>query len=199
MNNKVTIHFIRHTQPLIPSGICYGQLDCDVGADYASQSARLTRYFNDKQTDAIYSSPLLRCARLAQELANAHVANNVIYNNDFKEIDFGDWEGKSWDCIPRTKIEEWNENRLHFQFPNGETPNSFNIRVMRAWFKLIESVKKDEQIILVTHAGVIRSILCFYLNKAFQNTYDLSVNYASISEITLNGGTLQKLNINQLG
>lgn len=186
MNPTLTIYLIRHTEPLISTGICYGQLDCSVTEDYVKQFANISHYFNDKKIDAIYSSPLYRCALLAEDLAKQHFHCSVIYRDAFKEINFGDWEGQKWNDIGREKIEQWNENRLHFQFPNGETPFIFIQRVLKEYASLQSlnnQTQENKTIVLVTHAGVLRTILGDIMDLTFTETLNLKIDKASISLI----------------
>lgn len=186
MTHNVALYLIRHTEPLIETGTCYGQLDCAVTDDYPSQSSNILAYFNNKTISTIYSSPLRRCAQLAEDLADQHSATEVIYEDAFKEINFGDWEGMKWDDIGRAQIELWNENRLHFEFPNGECPDLFRRRVLSTYARLQSSSQSaaDSAIVLVTHAGVIRTILSEILNLSFSDSLNLPVEKASISLIT---------------
>jgi alpha-ribazole phosphatase len=188
VNNTLDIYLIRHTQPLIELGTCYGQLDCDVTADYVKQFEKISTYFKNKKINAIYSSPLLRCAKLAEDIASLHTPLSVIYKEDLKEINFGEWEGVKWDDIPCEKIDEWNSNRLDFQFPNGETPAFFHARVTRSLCELTnenQDNNTERKIVVVAHAGVIRSILCHYLHIPLAHSTQLSIDYASVSKISL--------------
>lgn len=186
MKSPINIYLIRHTKPLIAPGVCYGQLDCPVGDDYQQQLATINAFFKDKKISAVYSSPLIRCRTLAEDLANNKTQQAVIYNDGFKEIFFGDWEGKRWNDIPRDKIDQWNVNRLDFQFPNGETPRKFHERVFQTWTELGTSLPATPRnIIIVTHSGVICSLLCRQRDIPLERMTELSVDYGSISKITL--------------
>lgn len=194
MSNTLELYLIRHTEPLIEKGVCYGQLDCDVTADYAKQLKKIGAYFSDKDIHAIYSSPLLRCAKLAEDLTALHPPLSVTYKEDFKEINFGEWEGVKWNDINRGKIDEWNNNRLDFQFPGGETPSSFHSRVIQALCEITDEITDETQcdntshkVLVIAHAGVIRSILCHYLHIPFYHSTGLNIDYASISKVTLLG------------
>ncbi|WP_022942726.1 alpha-ribazole phosphatase [Psychromonas hadalis] len=194
MSHKLDIYLIRHTKPLIKQGTCYGQLDCAVAEGYSQQLAKISNYFNHKKITAIYSSPLQRCALLAEDLAKQHINTTVIYKDNFKEINFGDWEGVKWDDIPRDKIDAWNEDRLNFQFPNGETPSQFYQRVVDTWSELIQVMQqadKPQKLLLVAHAGVIRALLCHCLHIPFQYATQLTIDYATISKISLHESTLE--------
>jgi len=186
MNYQLNLFLIRHTEPLIAPGVCYGQLDCDVADDYASQLSKIEAYFKDKKIHGIYSSPLRRCAQLAEDLAK-QLDSTVIYKTAFKEIHFGEWEGKNWDDIGRAQIDAWNDNRLHFQFPGGESPHLFIQRVLHEYALLqsehLKHLSADKTLVLVAHAGVIRTILADILNLPFSDSLNLAVDKASISLI----------------
>ena len=189
MSYQLEIYLIRHSEPLIEAGTCYGQLDCGLTDSYQQQLSKLSGYFNDKNISAIYSSPLQRCALLAEDLGKEHINDAVIYKEALKEIHFGEWEGIKWDEINRDEIDEWNNNRLHFQFPKGETPSQFHSRIIQFWSELIsitQETNSPQKIILVTHAGVIRSILCHCLHIPFQHSLQLRIDYASVSKIFIN-------------
>ena len=188
MNNRLELYLIRHTEPLIEKGTCYGQLDCLVTDEYEQSLAKINGYFSDKEISAIYSSPLIRCAKLATDLADSQQLAKVTYIEELKEIHFGDWEGKKWADIPRIKIDEWNNNRLTFQFPNGESPIKFHERILQCLSELVshsESIKASGKIIIIAHAGVIRSILCHYLHIPFYHSTTLKVDYASLSKVVI--------------
>ena len=184
---KLDIYLIRHTKPLIEPGTCYGQLDCPVADDYAVQLATIITYFEDIKLNAIYSSPLIRCSVLAEDIAKELVNKPVIYDDRLKEIHFGDWEGQSWNDIAREKIDEWNENRLSFCFPNGESPELFHDRVLQVSNEVLGLEKNNavsKSIVVVAHSGVICSLLCRHRDIPLENMTELNVDYASISKLT---------------
>ncbi|MCP4320400.1 MAG: alpha-ribazole phosphatase [Psychromonas sp.] len=201
MSHQVEIYLVRHSEPLIEVGTCYGQLDCGLTEAYPKQLSKVSTYFKDKSITAIYSSPLQRCALLAEDLAKQHIKDTVVYNELLKEINFGDWEGVKWDDIPRNKIDEWNSNRLNFQFPNGETPSQFHSRTIQFWGEFIKTAKNltgPQKIVLVTHAGVIRSILSYCLHIPFEFSTQLRIDYATVSKLQLQQHVVECHFINRL-
>jgi len=59
---------VRHPQPIIETGICYGRSDLDVSAEQLTQARRQLALAQPTAL-TIYTSPLQRCAKLAQALA----------------------------------------------------------------------------------------------------------------------------------
>lgn len=184
----MNLYFVRHTEPLIEAGVCYGQLDCALDDSYQAQFEKIRDYFADKPIDAVHSSPLLRCAQLAEDLAHQHPVEKVNYHDDFKEINFGDWEGVAWDDIGMSEIDKWNRDRLHFKFPNGESPSLFMQRVLREYATLVVNTSPSKDcIVIIAHAGVIRTILAKVLSLSFSEQINLALDKASISLVTIEG------------
>lgn len=202
------VYLLRHTQPVLDQSICYGQLDCALAESYQSELSKLTDYFKEIPISAIYSSPLQRCAILAKDLANKQGATvEVQLKEHLKEINFGDWEGVPWGKISRQKIEAWNAQRLHFQFPNGETPYQFDQRVIKEWQEIVkqhlqnrsevQTWQDKEIIVMVAHAGVIRSILCDFLSIPFAQSVKLQIDKASVSRLSFQGELSSCLFVNK--
>ncbi len=95
------------------------------------------------KVDAIYTSPLQRCIALAKDLQNTVKLDSITPLDKLKEINFGDWEEQPWDSIAIDEIERWNANRNTFQFPNGETPGQFHLRVVQVLQNIV-SMGKDQ-------------------------------------------------------
>ena len=61
----MTITLIRHTSVNVPSGICYGQSDVDVSGNFEFEAPIVKDKLASNRFDAVYSSPLQRCEKLA--------------------------------------------------------------------------------------------------------------------------------------
>jgi len=189
------IHFVRHGDVAVNTDICYGQLDCDVADSFQQELVKLNHFIHQKdwfsekqiQQATIISSPLRRCLRLAKGLeASLNMDFELKTEAGFKEINFGDWEGLSWETIGRNNIEKWNDNLLEYRFPHGESASEFDQRVITAWQQLLQTLNqstKSKVIIVVTHAGVIRSILSHFLHIPLAQSLSLNIDKLSISSI----------------
>ncbi|MHA3903697.1 histidine phosphatase family protein [Castellaniella sp. WN] len=58
------------------------------------------------------SSPALRCAVLAHALSG-RLGLAVETDEDCREMDFGTWEGRSWDAIGRAAVDAWAAGSAH--------------------------------------------------------------------------------------
>ncbi len=143
---------VRHAQPVIAPGVCYGQLDVSADVDATAESARALAKILPPGIDII-CSPLQRCEQLAHELIGRRP--DLTYRTDprLKEMDFGQWEGQRWDDIGATAIDAWVADFGRHRPGDGESVGQFMQRVAAAW----DEVRSSPGTLWITHAGVIRA------------------------------------------
>lgn len=125
----------------------------------------LANYFaKNIKVNKIYSSDLTRARQTAQLIANK-IKINIDYVPDFREVNNGDLANLKNDIADEKypkfywRKMEWNQS-----YPNGESPKEFYIRIKNAWDKFSHDViMNNENIILVTHGGVI-DVICNLVN-----------------------------------
>src|SRR2546428_6419206 len=150
------LYLIRHTEVNISPGICYGHSDIEVLESPLNQTLeRLLTLL--PQNSTVYSSPLIRCAFLARK-----IAGQAIYDSRLMEMNFGNWELKAWNEIAATELTPWMDDFVHVTVPGGESFKGLNDRTNEFLQDLIAN--EQENVITVTHAGVIRSLLCQVLD-----------------------------------
>ena len=111
----------RHTKPYNPKDVCYGQLDFDVSPSFQEESKLAIDAFlktNAKPTK-LYSSPLLRCLRLAEAVSKA-TGLAIEKKEALNEFNFGTWEGQKLTAVPKAEMAAWVQNLRGFRFPQGE-------------------------------------------------------------------------------
>jgi len=108
---------------------------------------------------AVVSSPLSRALEGAR-LAAADRGLPVRIEQDFREIDFGRWEGLTREEIRADDPDlyaEWMRGQPDFRFPDGETRDAFERRVASGLRRLLELAVPSA--LVVGHKGVIRAIV----------------------------------------
>jgi len=140
---------VRHPQPLVAPGICYGSTDLAVAPD---QLARvLTALSASLPKDVpLFSSPLRRCAELAASLECA----SRTFDARLVEMNFGLWEMRRWDDIPRPEIDAWAGDVAAYRPGGGESVLQMAERVAAFYADL--SHLRHKHIIVICHAGTIR-------------------------------------------
>ncbi|RYF42007.1 MAG: phosphoglycerate kinase [Comamonadaceae bacterium] len=143
----------RHAQTLAAEGLCYGA--SDLAADpAATQAAALALAEAIPRHIRVRSSPLQRCAGLADALAA--LRPDLAWQPDARlaEMDFGCWEGRPWSEVPEEEFARWNADFLHYRFGGRESVRAFLARVEAAH---ADSALAAPQALWITHAGVIRA------------------------------------------
>ena len=136
--------------------------------------------------EQVVSSPLLRCALFAKEIAETHNLQ-LSFDDGFREIFFGDWEGRLIDDVRQShanEIEGWMANPLKYYPPNSESTLDFYRRV-KAAFENILKAYKGQHVLLISHGGVMRSILTDMLNMPIESMNRMHIDYAGLSRIEI--------------
>lgn len=152
---------VRHAQPLVDPGICYGTLD--VAADPAA-----TRDVAEKLAAAlpprarVVHSTLQRCEQLAQCLQALRPDLTAEPDTRLREMDFGHWEGRAWDHIDRDDIDAWVAAFASACPGGGENLASVLARVAAALHCHAGGTPEPgapvRDVVWITHAGVIRCV-----------------------------------------
>lgn len=170
------VYLVRHTETVCAKGICYGQADVELMEPYLEQFQEIKKQLPEKAL--FYSSPLQRCTILANFLSSSD------YNVDKRlmEMHFGNWELKNWDDIPSEEIDPWMKDFVNVNVPNGESFVELHNRVL----SFIEEKKEDiPSLVIVTHAGVIRSFLCKQMKLELKDAFSNKVDFGQVIKIIL--------------
>jgi alpha-ribazole phosphatase len=146
----VKLYLVRHPQPDIAQGLCYGASDVPVSKQ---ELARVHASLRDAGLPGdlpVYASPLQRCALLARRLQPALLHLDA----RLAEMDFGRWEMRAWDAIPRHEVDAWAADLLHCRPGGAECV----LDVARRVSAFVDDLRQagQAQALLVCHAGTIR-------------------------------------------
>ncbi|MCX6036683.1 MAG: histidine phosphatase family protein [Chloroflexi bacterium] len=154
------------------------------------QAAELVRTLSILPIKAIYSSPLERAVETAKPLAQT-LGLRIQLRPDLTDTDVGDWAGRSWKVLGRTRL--WKviqQTPSQFQFPGGETFVQAQERVVRA-LDAIESAHADELIAVVFHADPIKLAVAHYLGLPLDNFQRLTSHTGSVTILKMDGSAVK--------
>jgi alpha-ribazole phosphatase len=150
------LYIVRHPKPLVAPGICYGRTDVAVSPQERALILPMLISVLPKSAP-VYSSPLGRCSELAADLAAALDCGAPILEPRLAEMDFGTWEMRAWDAIPRLEIDAWTDDLAGYRPGGGENVLEVSRRVCAFRDDLLRL--DHERAIVVCHAGIIRLLL----------------------------------------
>ncbi len=130
----------------------------------------------------IYSSPLSRAFDTAKSIAKFH--NNKIESlSGLKEENFGKCEGLSYVQIQERYpelIKDWTKNPFTFIFPQGESLTIMYERVRETYHSIIDDFK-GENLLIVAHSGVIRSILTSEISEKLDHYWKYRIDNCTVT------------------
>ncbi len=132
---------------------------------------------------AVVTSPLRRCAEFARELAEAR-GLPLLTDARLAELDFGAWDGRAIDSLMQDAAEAealrgfWRDP-WRYPPPRGETLADFQTRVRSAW-RDIAARHTGRRVLIVSHGGVIRLLLCTARGLPRHRLLEIDVPHASL-------------------
>lgn len=162
----MNLYFLRHgeTEQNIKKTY-YGTMDVSLNEEGVNQSLKASRYLEGVIYDKIYCSERLRAIETAEIILRDR-EGSLILDSRINEINFGIFEGKTYEEIKRYYPEEqteWENDWKGFCPQGGESYVMFYERVK----SFMEFIKEgaEENILIVTHGGVIRTVYAYILNE----------------------------------
>lgn len=176
-----TVDLLRHGEP--EGGQRFrGALDDPLSPHGWSQMRAATAGYH--AWEAIVSSPLIRCAAFAQELAG-QLDRPLEIVADFQELHFGAWEGctaaEVYANDPQALARFWNDP-VAWPIPQAEPVEQFAVRIAHAWEGLMTRYR-GRHVLLVAHGGVIRMVLRHILEMPVRCIWRIEVPFAAVSRI----------------
>ena len=134
--------------------------------------------------DVILSSPLRRCRCFAEDLAG-QLSTDVLIDDRFLEIGFGQWEGKTKQQLREERGAEFD---AFYRDPVNNTPQ--DAEPVRDFYQRIASAMDavyrehaGRRVLIVAHAGVIRAAVTHAIGASPDCMYHFNVRNGRISRI----------------
>ena len=174
------IYLIRHTKTGTLKGLCYGQTDVALADSFPEEAQQLQLKLPElKPNTLVFSSPLTRCVQLAEKLSD-----NPTIDTRLSELDFGDWESARFDDIDADVLQHWTDNFVNVAPPNGESFIDLCQRAGSFWQDVVCGMNPAaDQVLIITHAGVIRALLAHILKLPPANAFQFRVDVGSVHKL----------------
>lgn len=167
----------------------YGSLDVSLNENGITQAKKAGKVLKHIIFDKVYVSERIR----TKETAELALGNDIkaIKDSRINEMSFGVFEGKTYEEIKKLypkDYKRWEENWMDFAPNGGESYRDFYNRVESFMEELIKS--PCENVLVVTHGGVMRSIYCYVLNGKLDLYWKFSSKNGDISLIKYEYGNM---------
>jgi probable phosphoglycerate mutase len=179
------IDLIRHGEPV--GGRAYRGHNIDDPLTETGWQQMWDAIGDEAPWDHIITSPLERCEAFAEALMDTYNIPCTTEEN-FKEVGFGSWEGRTPDEIKADnpgEYEDFYKDPVKKRPKDAEPLNKFIKRVTTAYEKAVKE-HAGKHILIVGHAGVNRAIIAHALHTAPIGLYRITVKNAGISRLKHN-------------
>lgn len=179
------LYLVRHGEvEAAAQGTFLGFTNAGLSPQGRKQARVLAKNLGAIPFDRVYASDLDRALETARIITRGR-SLPAVPRSDFREMNMGAWDGKSWQEIERLYPQRQRflfGNLNHFRFPQGEHWNSFRTRVLRG-LNTMKEENPQKILMLVAHAGVNRIIIARALGLPFKRMFFLDQAYACLNII----------------
>jgi broad specificity phosphatase PhoE len=139
---------------------------------------------NGAKVSAIYCSDLIRAYRGAEIINNGR-SLPIIKKRELRERNIGVWENLTLEEIMKAYKDEWNRflnDVVDFKPDSGESMKEVDARVNKELTKIVKD-HKGEEILIVAHGGVNRTVLCRALALDLKYLFRIEQRYGALNII----------------
>jgi|GEM_PF-677146 len=200
VERQIEVVLVRHAEIEEQyQGRYIGSKDVPLGDKGLQQAVALATKAELHKPGIVFASPM---RRVRQTLEAVLPNSECTWLDDLREIDFGNWENQTFAEIAENdpiNTGRWAKLDGGFEFPGGESLESFQRRISKVAQTVLDQAYADEQcerVFIFTHGGVIRALIGHWLGLPMHTHLLLEVSRASVSTLRLYGerGVLTKLN-----
>jgi alpha-ribazole phosphatase len=174
--------FIRHAETDMAGTFC-GHSDPELNERGRIQLGELIARLRMEEIAVVYTSDLRRAHTTGLAIAEAFGVDCHV-RSELREINFGQWEGMTWKEIERRDgayARRWIGEYPRLPAPGGENLRDFERRALdEVKFLSSQASAANCRIGVVTHAGVLRTVLRALYGCSEDNAWEQTKSYCSI-------------------
>lgn len=173
----MVITLVRHAEVEQKYKNCYnGHIDITLSEHGEQQAKELAKTIDTESYDAVYSSDLLRCR---ETLKYFQKDADIFYTSLLREKSWGKHEGLSFEEISAQDKIEYQNFTQWINMLDGESYQHFNHKIKYFFLRYLPKTP-HQNILIVTHAGVIKTLISLVQKVTLEETFMFKTPYASI-------------------
>jgi len=171
----MTLYLLRHGEPL--GGKMYRGNSFDDPLTHYGWNQMKSSVAN-LSFDTIATSPMKRCSAFADYISKkSKIPYSVI--EDFREIGFGDWQGKTSHQIGEEVVERFKNDPINNPINKAENLYDFQKRVIKNYLEILDNLNPKNKLLIIAHAGVIRVIKSYILKLPIEKMFTMNIKSGS--------------------
>ncbi|HOM01768.1 MAG TPA: histidine phosphatase family protein [Acetivibrio sp.] len=185
---KVTVlYLVRHGQTdWNKENRCQGRIDTELNSEGILQANSVAQRLALEDIDIIYTSALKRAYTTA-EIINQNLSKELVRDKSLNEIDFGEWEGLTFEemrKLPDYDYDKWRLTPHLATFPGEKSLKNVQDRAMKFVNEIIEK-HNGNNILIVSHGGVIKLVILGMLGISLEAYNKFFIANASLSIVVV--------------
>lgn len=180
-----SILLIRHGHTrATEEGRLYSDPEVELTDEGKRQSKALAEWLMTRPPDVILSSTAKRVISTAQFISG-QTNHPIVPVEGLNEWHVGDWEGRTYLDLKKNDYEDykrWTSDPIRMRPPGGESIEDMHLRTKKRIAEIIEQYD-GKRVALVTHAGIVRSVLIHALEMPLDNFWRLSIPVGTVSKV----------------
>ncbi len=190
------IFLIRHGRTAL-EGRYKGQLDLPLAPggvrDIEGAALALKKILKKEKLElkALYTSDLTRALQSADIIGKILGVKRVTPMGLLRERAFGEWEGMRYDEIEKMYPREfglWVKDPFANNPVGGESSLAVKRRALASIREIIGRGRDGETLAIVSHSGILRVLLCYFLGMPYKNIFRADIGFGGISLVELYDG-----------
>jgi probable phosphomutase (TIGR03848 family) len=162
------------------------------------QAANLAERLQHVTFQAVYSSPLERAIETAEALSKLKNIKTII-NENFLELDFGDWTNKTFEELEgEHAFNQFNKLRSCTRIPGGELMLEGQARFIKG-IEALYKTHPGQNIAIISHSDMIKSAIAYYAGVHLDLFHRIEISPASVSVVELYEDTARIMLVNHSG
>lgn len=167
-------------------GKAQGRTDIPLSETGHEQAKSLARALRNDKFDSVYTSPLRRSVQTAEYISRAS-GSELVFEDALTEIQFGEWEGLSFEHIGK-KYQEiyaiWRDTPFNCAVPKAESLQE----VLDRCVKLLELILQKHEtgsVAVVTHTLPIKMMIAYLIGLPYNRIHTLRLDNTGRTELIL--------------
>ncbi len=182
------IYFVRHGETILTPTRKFsgpGSLDPELMQEGFDQADLVAEEAVKLGADVLIASPLKRTRQTAEAIART-TGLEIIFDESWYELSFGDWDGKSIEEVKAEDPDAYQAwlNSTAYAPGGGESYDEASVRIEEALEKLVAEYP-GKKVIVVTHNGVIKTAIKLAMGAPAEAVFHVDATPCSISSISI--------------
>ena len=171
--------------------------DIPLSGEGIKQAEAVSERLKDEKIDLFFSSHLIRANKTAEIIAKPHNKDVHIFE-EFKEMNFGCWEGLCFDEIKKNHTEAlkvWRETPQLAKIPMAESIVGLRERSIGKLLQILKD-NPDKNILIVSHGVTIKTMITSIMGIELSNLHKISQDNTAVNIFDYKNGAFYTQLIN---